>query len=424
MRLRGTGSGDIPLPGRIFPCFSAPRLRNIEVQFYGMFSGCTSFASVCSAIGTRLIDAFPSVGLCSYNGRTFFNRQLQPYSGRDPGADIAMIYSLPERRQFPHGLHRHPVRIGGFVCETDAIHERWVAVCNEFSLVCVPSEFCRRAFVGSGVTVPVYVVPHGLEPEYRSYHEPPTQGPFVFYNTFDAGSYIERKGAEELIRCFCRAFGPGDDVRLVLRTQNNARIFELCQRYDHHDMIEIEPMEPLGVEDFARRYSDVHCVVHPSKGEGFGLIPFQAIACERPVIAPAATGMAEFLDRSNALPLKTKAKIKGIALGNQTGRYYSVDEDHLCHLMRRVYDDWPSDYMRVREAAPAYRAKHQWRHALRGLTAILQGLTSRDRMVKDIPGLVTELIQDLPSSETGDALEAVSSGCGVPILMDNAAQGA
>lgn len=424
MRLRGTGIGNIPLPSDLFPYFAAPRASNLSIQFYGMFSGCKSFDNVCSAMARELAGEVASIGLCSYNGTTFFDRRLQPYSRRDPDADIAILYSLPERRRLPPDFRRHAIHIGGFVCETDGIHEKWVRVCNDFDLICVPSKFCRRAFVDSGVTAPVYVVPHGLEPEYRAYHQPPPPAPFVFYNTFDAGSYPERKGAEELIRCFCRTFDPGDDVRLLLRTQNNARMFGLVRRYDHHGMVKIEPPRPLTVDEFARQYSDVHCVVHPSKGEGFGLIPFQAIACERPVIAPAVTGMADYLDASNALPLRTKGKIKGIALGNQTGHYYSIDEEHLCHLMRRVYDDWPSDYLRVRRAAPAYRKKHQWSRTLRGLTAILQGLTSRDRTVTDIPGLVSELIQDLPDSETGVRPDAASSGYGVPLPVNNAAQGA
>lgn len=392
MRFRGTGTADIPLPRHLLPYFSAPEARGLSVQFYGMLSGRTSIANVCTAIAGELTRRLPRVGLCAHNGPDFLDPNLNRYSRRDPGADIAILYGLPRQISLPRGFDRHRVKIGGFVCETDRIHPSWVTVCNRFDLICVPSRFCRDAFVTSGVTAPVLVVPHGLEPEYRPYHEPPPSSPFVFFNVFDAGSYIQRKSAEELVRTFCGTFGPDDDARLVLRTQDNDRMHELRRRYDHHDMVSIEHPETLRVAEFARRYSDVHCVVHPSKGEGFGLIPFQAIACERPVIAPAATGMADYIDDSNALVLRTGKPVPGIALGNRAGSYYSIDEDHLGELMRRVYDTWPAEYARVRKAAPAFRERHRWGHALQGLMLVVQGLAARDRTTSDVSGLISDLV--------------------------------
>jgi glycosyltransferase involved in cell wall biosynthesis len=234
-----------------------------------------------------------------------------------------------------------------------------------------------------------------VEPGYRPYHDPPEPPPFIFYNTFNAGSYIRRKSAEELIRCFCRTFGPEDGANLVLRTQRNDEIYALCREYDRFGLVVVEDMEALGVGEFARRYSNVHCVVHPSKGEGFGLIPFQAIACERPVIAPAATGMADFLNDSNALPVRTAGRIRGIGQGNQVGYYYSIDEKHLCELMREVYDNWPKHYKRAREVGPLFREKHQWNRTLSGLVRVLQTLAGRGERAKDPTALIQGLVADV-----------------------------
>lgn len=395
-RLRGTGRADIPLPGHLFPYHSAPVASGLAIQFYGMFSGRASIANVCTGIAGVLSERFPGLGLCSYNGPRFLDPALERYSRRDPFADIAVLYGLPRRSALPPGFDRHPVRVGGFVCETDRIHPSWVATCNELDLVCVPSRFCRQAFVDSGVTVPVAVVPHGLEPVYRPYGRPPPTSPFIFYNVFDAGSYIQRKSAEELIRCFCRTFGPNDDARLVLRTQDDEAMFALRRRYDQHGLVVIEPPETLDAASFARRYSDVHCVVHPSKGEGFGLIPFQAMACERPVIAPAATGMADYIDADHPLALRTAGRIPGIALGNGRGHYYRIDEDHLCHLMRRVYDTWPAEYTRAWRAGAAFRERHRWSRVLQGFTRILDALIAREPG-DDVDALIRRTIGDHPA---------------------------
>jgi len=374
MRLRGSGTARIPLPGNLFPYFTAGPASGLDIQFYGMFNECTSIANVCSAIARELVNRFSRVGLCSYNGEQFFDRSLQTYSRRDPDAAIGLLYGIPEARRLPLGFERHRIRIGGFVCETDRIHSSWVDVCNGFDLICVPSEFCRRAFVDSGVVVPVGVVPHGLEAEYRPYHDPPDRGPFVFYNTFDAGSYPRRKGAEELIRSFTATFRASDNARLVLRTQRTEEIQALCDRYDRDAIVRVEPPGSLTTKEFAKRYAGVHCVVHPSRGEGFGLIPFQAIACERPVIATAATGMADFLNDENSLPLNTAGRIRGVALGNQTGCYYSIDEDHLSRLMRHVYETWPAEYEKVRTIGAGFRQRNTWQRVLAPFLATLEAL--------------------------------------------------
>jgi glycosyltransferase involved in cell wall biosynthesis len=104
----------------------------------------------------------------------------------------------------------------------------------------------------------------------------------------------------------------------------------------------------------------VHCTVHPSKGEGFGLIPFQSIACETPVIAPAATGMADYLNDDNAMCLRTMGRTTGQMVGNQAGTYFTVDEGHLVELLIHAHTNWEDEYRKVRAAAPGIRSRYTW----------------------------------------------------------------
>jgi glycosyltransferase involved in cell wall biosynthesis len=134
------------------------------------------------------------------------------------------------------------------------------------------------------------------------------------------------------------------------------------------------PGDPVPLAEFAALYSQVDCVVHPSKGEGFGLIPFQAIACECPVIAPAVTGMADYLNDSNAIILKTGGRTRGVGLGNAAGHYYAVDENHLRRSMRYVLKNWSRERARLKDIGPAFRKQHAWPNALSGLASILQSL--------------------------------------------------
>ncbi len=367
------GTFDLTLQGRYRP--------GIQVQFYGMFEGCFSIAAVCTQIGRVLTERLEGVALHSYNGGSFFDASLAEYAAVDRAAPVGFFYGFPS--DVPAAFHGHPFRIGGFVCETDRIAPGWVEVCNSLNLVVVPSTFCRRAFVDSGVTVPVMVVPHGLEPEYRPVAEKRRSKPLIFYNVFNRASLLERKNAEELVRCFLDAFGPsGDDCVLRLRTGLSHGLVTIRQRYDFGRAILLDLPEQRDIAAFARIYSEVHCTVHPSRGEGFGLVPFQSIACETPVIAPAITGMADYLSDDNAMCLRTSGRTAGVMDGNQAGMYFMIDEAHLVEQLHHAHTNWEEEYRKVRIAGPELRARYTWDAVLSELVEVIEEVlasTSRDR---------------------------------------------
>ena len=189
----------------------------------------------------------------------------------------------------------------------------------------VPSSFCRAAFVSSGATRPIRVIPHGLGEAFRPYEDVHPPARFTIFNTFGAFAPPERKGFRELLECFATAF-PGDTTTApVIRTHATDSALEHIDRYSSRATVELEPLTYGTREQFARRLCSVHCVAHPSKGEGFGLVPFQAIGCETPVIAPATTGMAEYINPGTATVLRTGPTIKGQTWQNQPGEYHDVD---------------------------------------------------------------------------------------------------
>jgi glycosyltransferase involved in cell wall biosynthesis len=336
-----------------------------------MFQGCFSIASVCTQFGRVLTERLEGVALHSYNGGSFFDPGLAEHAGVDRAAPVGFFYGFPN--DIPQAFYEHPFRIGGFVCETDRIAPLWVEVCNSLDLVVVPSTFCKRAFSDSGVGVPVMVVPHGLEPEYRPVGEKRRSEPLIFYNVFEEGSLLERKNAEELIRCFLEAFGPsGEEGVLRLRTGLSPGLVDIRQRYDFGRAILLDLPDRRNTAAFARIYSEVHCTVHPSRGEGFGLVPFQSIACETPVIAPAVTGMADYLDNDNAMCLRTVGRTAGVLGGNQAGAYFSIDEAHLVELLHHAHSNWEAEYRKVRTAGPELRARYPWNVVLSELIEVIE----------------------------------------------------
>ena len=60
--------------------------------------------------------------------------------------------------------------------------------------------------------------------------------------------------------------------------------------------IEVLEDVPSSPEDFAEELRTVTAVLQPSRAEGFGLIPLQAVACGTPALLTGATGHAEYVE--------------------------------------------------------------------------------------------------------------------------------
>ncbi len=101
--------------------------------------------------------------------------------------------------------------------ETDRIPEGWPAILSHYDRVLVPSEFNRRAFSASGLSVPVTVVPHIARPVPQAAAAGPAPGrrPFVCYTI---ATWSSRKAVLDTVAAFVGAFGAADDAVLVIHT--------------------------------------------------------------------------------------------------------------------------------------------------------------------------------------------------------------
>ncbi|MGR8933738.1 MAG: glycosyltransferase [Gammaproteobacteria bacterium] len=360
--------------------FEGTYKSDVSIQVYGMFKSCLSIANVATQFALQLRSKIDGVAIHSYNGLPFFHAELGANAYLNKSAPIGFFYGLPN--EVPEFFFDHELTIGGFVCETTAIPDEWVTACNRFDLIVVPSQFCKTAFVYSGVNVPIMVVLHGLEPEYRPLKEKKRETPFIFYDTFNADSFPDRKGCEELIRCFKRAFDGRGDVRLRLRIQQNSKVMNYIKQNDAFSLISLDRPDSAATGKFAAIYSDVHCTVHPAKGEGFGLIPFQSIACATPVIAAKSSGMAEYLTENNAMILRTKGEIVADDVYYKSGQYYAIDEEHLVELLRYAEANWEHEYQKVRQFAADFRKQYSWESVLADFVELLDQLTKLDNPVQ------------------------------------------
>jgi glycosyltransferase involved in cell wall biosynthesis len=111
-----------------------------------------------------------------------------------------------------------------------------------------------------------------------------------------------------------------------------------------HPQIKVVDLD-LPIKQLAELYDSVDCVVYPTSGEGWGMLPFQAIAKGIPTICTNATACTEYANLSVPLDFEwgTK-KISGIY--QDTGTWAEPNFDDLCDKMLYVYNNYQevSDY--------------------------------------------------------------------------------
>jgi FkbM family methyltransferase len=209
-------------------------------------------------------------------------------------------------------LERHPdaghdrYRIGLWAWELadfpDWLHPAFGLVDEVWTV----SEFCRKA-IGKHATVPVRTIPVPVRlPDNPPVRERADGQPIRFLFAFDFNSIGDRKNPWGLVEAFKRAFGPREDVRLVIKAINGSLQSPTAERLrvavagdQRIELIE----RYLSVAELEELYATSDCYVSLHRSEGFGLTVAEAMARGLPVISTDYSSTTEFLDARTGWPV-------------------------------------------------------------------------------------------------------------------------
>jgi glycosyltransferase involved in cell wall biosynthesis len=270
----------------------------------------------------------------------------------DEKAYIHISFVQPEMYQSISNQYR----IGYTPWESTEIPLAWVAMMKERDEIWTTSKFCQDIF--ANYDIPSVVVPHGIDPEIYKIYDRTLTNRFIFLHI---GSPTERKGSQMVVDAFVELFSNRDDVGLMLKSTGptNARWIERDYYHgnaNHHPRINVIEHD-LTLEDMTTLYNNSHCCVYPSNGEGFGLIPYQAIATGLPTIVTDLTGTADFAHYS--MPLKATW---GPGEGVHIGEWAVPDFNHLCELMSHVVENWEEEKKKAMNSARIIHSTQTWDH--------------------------------------------------------------
>jgi len=269
-----------------------------------------------------------------------------------------------ETNPFDFDLIESDIKIANTMAESDIIGEKWVTICNEMDYIIVPNKFQKMVFVNSGVTVPVIIIPHGTETEKFPYFDRPKREIFTFGL---CGWLDNRKGAFDLIQAFASEFDKEEPVQLKLHSTNQAFGY---YKYFTDPRI-ITDIKLLSSEKLNEWYQSLDCFVFPSKAEGIGQPPREAMSTGLPVIVTRYSGLEEIARKDIAYPLIPVSYTPRTDWVEQPGNWANIDIQELMYQMRYVYEHQAEAKEKGRKASEWIRANFSWEKAAKQMIEFL-----------------------------------------------------
>lgn len=209
-------------------------------------------------------------------------------------------------------------KIGYTVHETSRMIGAWVEHINLMDEVWTASRFSKAVMEVSGVNIPIYVVPHGVDRNIFNEKLEPLNftniedGTFKFLSVFQ---WIFRKGPDALLKAYYQEFTRDENVCLIIKTFGYSEGLTEAKRIHENILaiqseLQMDNVPPVyllfdfySYSELARLYNSADAFVLPTRGEAWGIPFLEAMSCGVPTIGTKWSGQTDFMNGANSLQI-------------------------------------------------------------------------------------------------------------------------
>ena len=275
--------------------------------------------------------------------------------------------------------------------EFGSIPAEWAVQLRNVDEIWCPSRYVRSLYLQAGIpTEKLKVLPNGYNPLVHHPNAAPT--PIATRKRFKflfVGGTIARKGADLLLATFLKTFRRSDDVCLVIKDFGGKSAYQgqtLSERIRAAQADTAAPEivyldQDLPEQELAGLYTSCDCLVHPYRGEGFGLPVLEAMACALPVICTGGGATDDFATDEFVHRLPSRRafignSVSGMKLDHR-GWWLEPDLEELSGVMREVVLNPQPFKERAKLGAQHVLGNWTWAHSARTMAVLASDLKKR-----------------------------------------------
>ncbi|MEJ5349310.1 MAG: glycosyltransferase [Desulfosoma sp.] len=238
----------------------------------------------------------------------------------------------------------------------------------------VPSRHVWKTYVSSGVPPErLHFLPLGINPNtYNQVVEPlPLKTKKTFKFLFVGGT-IWRKGIDVLLTAYRNVFTRSDDVTLVVKDFGQNSFYKGQGLISAIQALQKDPRAPeiLYIDEdldeslMPRLYKACNCLVHPYRGEGFGMPVLEAMACGVPVIVTEGGATDDFCKPEFTYKIKATRRAftaPTIQFASGAGWVLEPDLEELQKLLLHVYENFEEAKQKAQTACDHVLQHYNWK---------------------------------------------------------------
>lgn len=288
---------------------------------------------------------------------------------KTPGTVALLLDNViwtPEYSSYTY-LPDSPIKLVVSMLEADRMIPQCVQILNtRFDGVIVPDEYWIEIYKKSGVTIPVFVLPCGLDLDGLLAKPLPTKphSPFAFGFS---GAFWERKNHIKVLQAFAQEFGNDPRVSLKLHGRGGYssiinQLFEIRKNYNLSNVqIITDGLNPQQFDDFM---ISLDCYVLLSTAEGYSISPREAMALGIPCILSNNTAHITLCNSGFVRPVKSEIpcdpdqyeSLRGIV---DRGIQFDCRVEDIRAAMRDVYDNYQT-YLEKAQQSRSWVAQYSF----------------------------------------------------------------